>query len=68
MSTLDLVALLVALTVVLLLIVRVLSLRPRRVEPPLAAPPPQRTVADLVRMRRPVRLPRGLRHLGHGRA
>jgi len=51
MSTLDLVALLVALTVVLLLVVRVLSLRPRRVDPPLAAPPSQRTVADLVRMR-----------------
>lgn len=51
MSTLDLVALLVALTVVLLLVVRVLSLRPRRVDPPIAAPPSQRTVADLVRMR-----------------
>ncbi|MGH3611411.1 MAG: carboxypeptidase regulatory-like domain-containing protein [Pseudonocardia sp.] len=51
MSTLDLVASLVALTVGLLLVVRVLLLRPRRVDPPIAAEPPRRTVADLVRMR-----------------
>ncbi|MGH3567269.1 MAG: hypothetical protein ACRDRH_14805 [Pseudonocardia sp.] len=51
MSTLDLVASLIVLTVGLLLIVRVLQLRPRRIVPPVVAEPPRRTVADLVRMR-----------------
>lgn len=51
MSTLDLVASLTALTVGLLLVVRVFLLLPRRVDPPIATEPPRRTVADLVRMR-----------------